>query len=71
LGLSRHIHLKAGIHNKVGEKMKARAIVGCLGGFEGRHGHIYRVYLPDKDRVIRVRDVKFDESTQPVDIRIQ
>src|SRR5688500_4091235 len=48
-GCRAYVHLKAGVDNKVGEKMKARATVGYLVGYEGHHGHIYRVYLPDKD----------------------
>jgi hypothetical protein len=69
-GYCAYIYLKAGVDNKVGKKIKARATIGYLIGYKGYYGYIYRVYLPDKDRVIRVRDVKFDKSTLPANIRI-
>jgi hypothetical protein len=70
-GCRAYIYLKAGVDNKVSEKIKARATISYLIGYKGYYGHIYRVYLPDKDRVICVRDIKFDKLTLSTNIRIQ
>ncbi|PHH79227.1 hypothetical protein CDD82_2525 [Ophiocordyceps australis] len=38
-----------------------RAEKGHLVGFQGLHGHIYHAYHPSTGRVVRARDVKFNE----------
>lgn len=43
-------------------KMADRANVGYLVGYEGDHGHIFKVWIPENNRVYRSRDVKFIES---------
>ena len=43
--------------------MAPRAVVGRLVGMEGFGGHIYHIWLPEEDRVVRVRDVRFHEFT--------
>lgn len=42
-------------------KLEDRALVGYLVGYDSRN--IYRIWVPDKDNVIRTRDVTFDEDT--------
>lgn len=44
--------------------MSAKAIQGYLVGLEGLNDHIYKIYLPDKQKVVRVRDVRFHESAK-------
>ncbi len=45
-------------------KFSQRAWKGYLVGYEGRHGHIFRVYLPAKRKVIRARDVRIHETVR-------
>ncbi|RDA88519.1 hypothetical protein CP532_6643 [Ophiocordyceps camponoti-leonardi (nom. inval.)] len=42
--------------------MAPRSKEGYLIGLEGLHGHIFKVYLPDEDRVVRARDVRFHDA---------
>ncbi|RDA92688.1 hypothetical protein CP533_3704 [Ophiocordyceps camponoti-saundersi (nom. inval.)] len=42
-------------------KIAPRAKEGRLVGIEGLHGHIYKIYLPDEDKIIRARDVRFHD----------
>ena len=42
-------------------KMKPRALIGYLVGYEALN--IWRIWLPKQQRVIRARDVVFDETT--------
>lgn len=47
-------------NRKKGDKMEPRAYVGYLIGYESTN--IWRVWLPEQKRVLRTRDVVFDES---------
>lgn len=61
IGHLRPIGCKAFVlnHNiKRGDKLRSRALIGWLTGYDA--ATIYRVWLPTKDRVVRVRDVLFD-----------
>ena len=42
--------------------MAARALVGYLVGYEGTN--IFRIWIPQKRKVIRTRDVTFNELKQ-------
>ncbi|EFY98017.2 Ribonuclease H-like protein [Metarhizium robertsii ARSEF 23] len=44
------------------QKMANKARIGNLVGMEGLHGHVYKIWLPDEQRVIRARDVRFHEG---------
>ncbi|KAF5131521.1 Retrovirus-related Pol polyprotein from transposon TNT 1-94 [Metarhizium anisopliae] len=44
------------------QKMANKAKIGNLVGMEGLHGHVYKIWLPDEQRVIRARDVRFHEG---------
>jgi hypothetical protein len=44
------------------QKMSPRAHTGFYVGNEGDHGHLWRVWVPALKRVVRSRDVTFDES---------
>ncbi|RDA95894.1 hypothetical protein CP533_5228 [Ophiocordyceps camponoti-saundersi (nom. inval.)] len=48
-------------------KMAPRAKEGRLVGIEGLYGHIYKIYLPEKDKIIRARDVRF---YNPADLKL-
>lgn len=47
------------------ENMSAKASQDFLVGSGGLNGHIYKVYLPDQNKVVRARDVRFRETTAP------
>ncbi|RCI12901.1 hypothetical protein L249_1345 [Ophiocordyceps polyrhachis-furcata BCC 54312] len=40
-------------------KIALRAKEGYLVGIEGLYRHIYKVFLLDKDKIVRARDVRF------------
>lgn len=42
--------------------MEPRALKGKLVGRDSPHGHIFHVWLPDLEKVVRVRDVLFWEQ---------
>ncbi|KAL6411722.1 integrase core domain protein [Ilyonectria robusta] len=44
------------------QKMATRAKKGMLVGLQGMRGHIYKIWLPDEQKVIRARDVRFWEQ---------
>ena len=44
------------------QKMDPRAMVGHLVGYEGEHGHLFKVWVPSENRVFRSRDVYIDED---------
>ncbi|KAF5120298.1 Retrovirus-related Pol polyprotein from transposon RE1 [Metarhizium anisopliae] len=44
------------------QKMANKAKIGNLVGMEGLHGHVYKIWLPDEQRVVRARDVRFHEG---------
>ncbi|KAJ2903487.1 hypothetical protein MKZ38_009886 [Zalerion maritima] len=52
-----------------GDKMRPRAALGRLVGYEGRWGNIFRIWDPQRNKVIRVRDVTFDDSILTADER--
>ena len=43
------------------QKLEPRAHIGYLVGYSSRN--IYRIWIPSKKQVIRIRDVTFDENT--------
>jgi Reverse transcriptase (RNA-dependent DNA polymerase) len=43
-----------------GDKMEDRAFIGYLIGYDSTN--IFRVWIPHRDKVVRVRDVRFDET---------
>ncbi|RCI14375.1 hypothetical protein L249_6026, partial [Ophiocordyceps polyrhachis-furcata BCC 54312] len=47
------------------EKMAPRAWKGHLVGIEGLHGHIFKIWLPDQEIVVRARDVRFVDRAGP------
>jgi hypothetical protein len=47
--------------------MKPRAYQGYYVGTEGDHGHVWRVWVPEKNRLFRSRDVTFDETRRYAD----
>lgn len=47
-------------NRKKGEKMESRTYVRYLVGFEA--SNIWRIWLPEQNRVLRTRDVVFDET---------
>jgi hypothetical protein len=62
-------------HLPRGDKLKDRTFEGFLVGYDA--SNIYRVWLPNTNRVIQVRDVRFidelykdKQSTLPVEPRI-
>ena len=54
-----YVHVPVGQKRAKGDKMAARAVGGYLVGYEGEHGHLYRVWIPSTRKVIRSRDVIF------------
>ena len=44
------------------EKMGPRAVIGHLVGYEGDNGHIYQIWIPEKNKVVRSRDVSFSSG---------
>ena len=44
------------------QKMEPRAQLGYYVGTEGDHGHVWRIWIPKSRKVVRSRDVTFDES---------
>ncbi|RDA89951.1 hypothetical protein CP533_6843 [Ophiocordyceps camponoti-saundersi (nom. inval.)] len=48
-------------------KIAPRAKEGRLVGIEGLYGHIYKIYLPEEDKIIRARDVRF---YNPADLKL-
>ena len=61
-GCKAYVHLKGNRHPDRARKMLPRAEEGRLVGWIGDAGHVYQVYLPDKNKVIRARDVRFIEG---------
>ena len=47
------------------EKMAPRAFLGHLVGYEGDHGHVYKVWIPSTNQVKRSRDVIIKERWKP------
>ena len=54
VGQTAYVHIPGPLRMK-GDKLAPRAVVGKLVGFEGNH--IYRVYIPERQTIIRSRDV--------------
>ena len=54
VGQTAYVHIPGPLRIK-GDKLALRAVVGKLVGFEGNH--IYRVYIPERQTIIRSRDV--------------
>ncbi|KAG5964082.1 hypothetical protein E4U56_002481 [Claviceps arundinis] len=48
--------------------MAPRAKVGRLVGMDGPKCRLYEIWLPDEERIVRARDVKFDEGDSPTDL---
>ncbi|UNI16694.1 hypothetical protein JDV02_003108 [Purpureocillium takamizusanense] len=46
--------------------MAPRAWKGFLVGLEGLHGHIFKVWLPDQELIVRARDDRFHETSGAV-----
>jgi hypothetical protein len=46
----------------VSHKMAPRARLGYLVGYEGDHGHLFKIWIPGEKRIFRSRDVTFDET---------
>ena len=44
------------------EKLAPRAMKGQLVGWQDNAGGIYRIWLPEKNKVVKVRDVRFNEK---------
>ena len=60
-GCRAYVHVKD-IHRPRARKMLPRAMKGHLIGYQDQSGHIYRVYIPETERVVKVRDVRFAEG---------
>ncbi|MBE3043303.1 hypothetical protein IMZ48_12175 [Candidatus Bathyarchaeota archaeon] len=64
-GCDAYVHRKGVLRPEKGKKMEARAVKGKLIGYDSAHGHIYFVYIPHLDKVVRVRDARFREVMDP------
>jgi Pol polyprotein len=60
-GCTAYVHIKAETRVQ-SQKMAPRAEKGFLVGYEGLHGHIYKVYIPSQHTIVRARDVRFYEQ---------
>ena len=49
------------------QKMALRAVKGYLIGYKGLRGHIFKIWQPEKNIVIRARDVRFFDEEQHSD----
>ena len=61
-GCTAYVHRKGILRPNRANKMEPRAVKGKLIGYDGLHGHIYHIWLPKVDKVVRVRDVRFWEG---------
>ena len=67
-----YVHLK-GCHKglekpKKSQKMAPRAVKGHLVGYEGLRGHIFKIWIPEQNIVVRTHDVHFfNESDEDND----
>ena len=61
LGCSAYTHIQKE-RRQQGAKFEPRAEKGLLVGFEGNH--IYRLWIPTRNSIVRSSTVKFDESIQ-------
>ena len=43
-------------------KLASRAKKGRLVGYKGNNGYIYYVWIPTKNKVIRLRDITFNKA---------
>ena len=57
-GCTAYVHISSEVRAK-GDKMAPRAKKGFLVGYEGYHGHVYQIWIPQEHKVIRVRDARF------------
>src|SRR5271155_4353017 len=49
------------------KKMALRAVKGHLVGYKGLRGHIFKIWLPEQNIVIRARDVRFFDEEELTD----
>ena len=60
-GTTAYMHIK-GLGSVQLRKLAPRAKKGRLVSYEGNNGHIYRVWIPTKNKIIRLRDVTFNKA---------
>ena len=70
-GCKAFVHLKGNRQPDRARKMLPRAEEGRLVGWIGDAGHIYQIYLPHKNKVIRARDVRFIENAGVDDDKVE
>ncbi|MBE3041263.1 hypothetical protein IMZ48_01485 [Candidatus Bathyarchaeota archaeon] len=61
-GCTAYVHRKGSLKPAKSAKMQPRALKGKLVGYDSLRGHIFHVWIPQLDRVLRVRDVRFWEG---------
>ena len=66
-GCTAYVHKKGVLRPARAAKMQTRALKGKLVGYDSLHGHIYWVWVPSLNKVLRVRDVRFYEGPQTED----
>lgn len=49
-----------------GKKYEPHMMKGCLVGYEGDNGHIFKVWVPESGKVYQSRDVTFYEGDEPL-----
>jgi len=60
-GTTAYVHIK-GPESVQSRKLAPRAKKGCLVGYEGNNGHIYRVWIPAENKIVQLRDVIFNKA---------
>ncbi|MBE3046304.1 hypothetical protein IMZ48_27960 [Candidatus Bathyarchaeota archaeon] len=61
-GCVAYVHKKGSLRPAKSAKMQPRALKGKLVGYDSLRGHIFHVWIPQLDCVLRVRDVRFWEG---------
>ena len=62
-GCVAYVHRKGPAAPDRAIKMHPRAVKGYLIGYEGLHGHIYHIWIPDLRKVMRTHDVRFHDTS--------
>lgn len=60
-----HVHPDSHLYVK-GRKMRARAELGRLMGYDGLHGHIFFILMDRTNKIQRARDVDFKEDEEDI-----
>ena len=60
-GTTAYVYIK-GLESVQLRKLAPRAKKGRLVSYEGNNGYIYRVWIPTKNKIVRSRDITFNEA---------